>query len=234
MDALISAGLVRIFIGLEAATQNMLDKLYKRLSKKTMSDTLSWLLTKNIDVEISFINFLPFNSIRDIKENVLFFSQWGLDILRSLGNRLKPYPGTFLHDALKREGIYKRDGFFYDYVKNNVDSRVDTLYEIIQPLIPFFSLVSHKLQSVKSLLWREKEIIRDFNFFHEQLLSLQNKIVCEMKDIFLFLTEELEKIQKVDINNFRNVVYQDVIKKSEWWLSILLEIKKHMKKEFIL
>ena len=55
-----------------------------------------------------------------------------------------------------------------------------------------------------------------------------------MKDIFLFLTEELEKIQKEDINNFRNVVYQDVIKKSEWWLSILLEIKKHMKKEFIL
>lgn len=231
VDALISAGLVRIFIGLEAATQNILDKLDKKISRENMENTLSWLLSKNVDVEISFINFLPINTLADIKENVIFFSQWGLDILRSVGNRLEPYPGTPFYHQLKIQGNLKRVGFSYDYRKNTTDTRVDILYEIIEPTIPYLALISHKLRSVKTLFWKNKAILANSEFLYEQLLSLQKSIVYEVRDIFMALIDELEKYEKVDKEKLKSNVTDMLSKESEWWLSCILELKNIIKHE---
>ncbi len=231
VDALISSGLVRIFLGLEAASQDILDKLGKKIDRNIIEKTLNWLCIKNIDIEISFINFLPFNSLRDVKENVIFFSQWGFDTLRSLGNRLEPYPGTFFHHALGKEGNLKRNGFFYDYVINKVDPRVDILYEIIQPSIPYFSLISHRIRSIKNLLWRKRDFINFFVLFYEQLRSLQRAIVYEMRDIYLTLINEIEKQQKVDVNILSNEVFHDIATNTELWLSQLIEIENRIKQE---
>ena len=233
IEELISSGLIRIFVGLEAATQEILDKLDKRISKKIMEERLTWLLTKNIDIEISFINFLPFNTLKDIRENINFFSQWGLDILRSLGNRLEPYPGTAIHDALRMEGNLARNGFFYNYIRNTVDPKVDVLYNIIQPSIPFLALISHQLRTTKTLFWKKKTLLKNFDIFYNYILLLQKAIVFEVRELFLILIDYLEHHEKIDINQLRSEIYEVITAKAEKWLSFLLEIKKQIKQEVL-
>ena len=229
VDELISAGLIRIFIGLEAATQEILDKLDKQINKKIMEETLTWLLSKGIDIEISFINFLPFNTLKDIEENIRFFSQWGVDILRSLGNRLEPYPGTSLHDKLKKEKNLVRDGFSYDYIANTIDPRVDVLYRIIQPSIPFFALISHQLRATKTLLWKKRSTVKNFNVFYDHIHSLQRAVVFEGRDLILSLIDYLKEHEKVNISELRNEIYEIITEEAERWLSFLLEIKRKIK-----
>jgi radical SAM superfamily enzyme YgiQ (UPF0313 family) len=194
-----------------------------------MDETLTWLLGKSLDIEISFINFLPFNTLEDIKENIKFFSQLGLDTLRSLGNRLEPYPGTLLHDKLKRDGNLTRNGFSYDYIANTIDSRVDTLYYIIQPSIPFLALISYQLRSAKTLFWKKKFVAKNFNVFYDHVHSLQQAIVFEVRDLFLALIDYLERHEKININDLRNEIYETITTESEKWLSYLLEIKRKIK-----
>jgi radical SAM superfamily enzyme YgiQ (UPF0313 family) len=231
IDALISAGLVRIFIGLEAATQKILDQLDKRISRKIIESTMEWLLKKNIDVEISFINFLPFNTLEDIRENVLFFSNLGIDTLRSLGNRLEPYPGTSIHDVLRNKRNLRRTDFSYDYIGNTVDSRIDIFYKIIEPSIPFLALVSYQLRYVKTFLRKIHQFVKAFEKPYNNFISLQKVIVFEVRDILLKLIEYLRKNKDIDIEPIIKELYQTLVQKTEQWLSLLMDLKKNLEKE---
>ncbi|MCP4368567.1 MAG: radical SAM protein [Deltaproteobacteria bacterium] len=231
VDALKLAGLVRIFVGLEAVTQRILDRLDKGINKKIMEDTITWLLTKKIDIEISFINFLPFNTLEDTRENVIFFSQWGIDTLKSIGNRLEPYPGTLLYFELENEGNLRRDGFSYDYITNTVDTRVDILYGIINPSIQYLAFVSYKLRLVKTFLWKVDQFVTNFEILYNKILNLQKVIVFEVRNIFLNLIESLEKNEKYNVEFLREELNQTIISRVEWWLSCLIEIRNRIKQE---
>ncbi len=183
---LVDSGLVRIFLGVEAADDEILERMNKKITREQIEKILNTLADEDIDVEISFINFLPFNTLEHIENNIKFFSEWNVDILRSIGNRLEPYPGTeFYNELMLSNNLYRLEYSYY-FKKNFVDERVNILYDYVEDLIPYWGIVSIYLQKLKSFLWKEVPIdVRQI--YRQKMLDLQQAIMQEVKDYFLHI-----------------------------------------------
>lgn len=231
LDSLVSAGLIRVFVGLEAATQTVLDRIDKKTRLSTIEDKMTLLLAKNVDMEISFVNFFPFNTLEDIKENISFFSQWGIDTLRSVGNRLEPYPGTAVYDELQEQGNLRRVDFSFDYLANTTDPRTDTLWEVIRTSVPYLALVSYQIRSIKSYFRKVEEVIDNSGHYYTRIIEVERKIVSELKDLLLDIICDLEKSKEVETKHLNLEFTATVVTKTKHWLSYLIEIRKCIRKE---
>jgi len=232
------SGLVQVFIGAESASQRVLNRIKKGIKIKQIEDTIVMLSEAGLDIEVSFINFLPDNTLEDIEKNVNFFSKFGLDILRSLINRLKPYPGTEIYKILKKNDNLIDEFPYYKYNRNTVDERVDRLYNIVSLGLSTYNIVSYKLKELKRLLRKKllesklnPNIYRINNETRNIIYNLQCKITKEASSIFrealIFVKNHNSSLNDV---NFARELYNFVYKQSKVWLERILFLLEILKK----
>jgi len=100
------AGLRSAFIGLEAASQEMLDRYHKRTSVEQNRWVLSFLRAHGVEtVTNGFIMFSPYSSLADVRANGRFLLDTGQASFWNLTGRLQLFPGVKLVDALRRDGL---------------------------------------------------------------------------------------------------------------------------------
>ncbi len=226
IDHLIDSGMVRIFLGVEAADDEILEKMNKKITRKQIEKVLNNLTEKGIDVEISFINFLPFNTIEHIENNIRFFSEWNVDILRSIGNRLEPYPGTEFYNELAEANNLFRTEYFYDFRKNSVDNRVNILYDYIKDLIPYWGVISIYLQKLKSFLWRSPESVRQK--YRGEILALQKSLMEETKSYLLNIMSCIKKEQLTPCAQYSKVEHENLLRN---FLAMIIDLQIRIKEE---
>ncbi len=115
IKSLAEAGLVRVFLGVENASNQSL-KRYNKLLKLGEVE-VAWNLLKRygINIHIGYIVFEPYSTLEDIRENIQYL--YTLGKLFRIGVILEPprvIPGSGLYYNLVKDGLLETSLNFYD------------------------------------------------------------------------------------------------------------------------
>jgi radical SAM superfamily enzyme YgiQ (UPF0313 family) len=153
------AGLRQVFLGAEAADQEILRYLGKWFSPARIAQAAETLEALGIDYTMSFINFTPKTELRHLAANAAFFSQFSTDMIPGLLNRYQVYGGTPLYRELKESGLLVGSFPVLDYVGD--DRRVDVLYALCtQTLGPLLELSRSIKKATRIAALQEKVALR--------------------------------------------------------------------------
>jgi radical SAM superfamily enzyme YgiQ (UPF0313 family) len=105
-----SAGLARVFVGVESADESTLNRLNKRyaLKGRKLFDALNVLVDMELDVIPGIIAFDPFvtpdhlSSVLAVMEHLKFYSP------SMLTSPLRAFPGTRIHQVLEEQGLLRK------------------------------------------------------------------------------------------------------------------------------
>lgn len=114
------AGLVQVFLGVEAGVQSMLDRFNKGVTVEQNRRAVSVIRELGIEPVIGFILFDQDTTVQELLDNLTFLkeiglTQGGLNSRLDVLNRLEVYPGTPVEQKLRAEGNLTGDFTAYDY-----------------------------------------------------------------------------------------------------------------------
>lgn len=189
LDLLIRAGLVRVFLGTENASEESLKNYKKNITPSSSICAFDKLKKKNINVHIGHIVFEPRSTIKDIKANIEFL--YSLNKLYRLGVILEPprmIPGSAMLKELQEENLINSNLNYENttYSFNFKDIKVNDLFSYIRELF---------LQKLKKR-WYEFEYYCVSGLLLIDLAKKESKRnVLNDKKIknFIYLTEKSNK-----------------------------------------
>jgi radical SAM superfamily enzyme YgiQ (UPF0313 family) len=114
--ALKAAGLERVFLGLEAGSDEGLRLLNKWSDTSVSLTAIDVLRTLDIAISFGFINFHPDATTATLKDNIEFLAALGFAYPATLCTRLNAYPGTPIWGTLMEAGRLHGDPLFPSYV----------------------------------------------------------------------------------------------------------------------
>lgn len=137
LDLLVKAGLVRVFLGTENASEECLKNYKKNTTASASISAFEKLKKKNINVHIGHIVFEPRSTINDIRANIEFL--YALNKLYRLGVILEPprmIPGSAMLEELQEENLINSNLNYENttYSFNFKDTRVNDLFSYIREL----------------------------------------------------------------------------------------------------
>jgi len=97
------AGCHLIFYGIESGSQRILDAMRKGITIRQIEETIKRTNQERIDTYGAFILGWPGETIQEINKTITFAKNLDLDF--SQFSIATPYPGTFLYDKIKEEGL---------------------------------------------------------------------------------------------------------------------------------
>lgn len=97
------AGCHLIFYGIESGSQRILDAMRKGITIGQIEEAIKWTNQARIDTYGAFILGWPGETIQEINKTITFAKNLDLDF--SQFSIATPYPGTFLYDKVKEEGL---------------------------------------------------------------------------------------------------------------------------------
>jgi radical SAM superfamily enzyme YgiQ (UPF0313 family) len=115
------AGLSRVFLGIESASQRQLDTYNKMVTVEDNRRALALLEELGIQVSIGMIMFDPDTTVDELNANLEFlrraFGSWAKvkERVARPWNRLEVYAGTPIEKILREQGRLKGDYIHYDY-----------------------------------------------------------------------------------------------------------------------
>ncbi len=216
-------GVRQVLVGLESASQDILDKLNKGITLDDHKKALFILDKYEIDSTISFINFTPWSTLEQIEENVSYFLQLGINLLQGMLNRFQIYDGTFLADELKKEGLAY--GEFPNKRYRALDERVDELYEIMEKHFNPYLFIAYQLKILERkfrLAFFDAETNGDRNQIirvKKYRMMYRNMMQMIMREAVLQFLAALESVKngvKSDVCVFSNVKEKVLAKSNEW------------------
>jgi radical SAM superfamily enzyme YgiQ (UPF0313 family) len=220
-------GVRQVLVGLESASQEILDKLRKGITLDHHKKALFILDKYEIDSTISFINFTPWSTLEQIEENVSYFLQLKVNLIQGMLNRFQIYDGTFLANELKREGLVH--GTFPNQHYRTLDERVDNLYQIIEKNLNPYLFIAYQLKILERELrialfdaetdGDNDQIIR-VNKYRIMYKNMMQMIMDEAVSQFLTVLELLKSGVKTDEYFFKNVKEKVLGKSNEWYKMI--------------
>ena len=147
------AGLVQVFLGVEAGVQTMLDRFNKGVTVEENRRAVSIIRNLGIEPVIGFILFDPDTSVQELLDNLTFLksiglTEGGLNSRLDVLNRLEVYPGTPVEQDLKLRG--NLGGDFTDYRYRFRDPVVSAVYHALRT----FQKVSIPLRRAFTSLFR--------------------------------------------------------------------------------
>lgn len=148
------AGLSSAFIGLEAGSQQMLERYHKRTSVDQNHWVLSFLQSHGVQtVTNGFIMFSPHSTLDDVRANARFLLETDQASFWNLTGRLQLFPGVKLIDTLRADGLLLptyRHQRVHDY------SFVDPLVAL---LVDRLSFVEHPTPLRENLMVRYMRMV---------------------------------------------------------------------------
>lgn len=152
-------GLRAVEVGIESASQNVLDRLAKDTTVSQNYDTIRLLEEHNIKTFLDFIMFDAFSSLSDLEHNLRFLGEVGFDTYLPwdhLFNSLTPYLGT----AIRNEYEHK---IHYAWAEDSLpepaeliqDERVQQVFVEFLKIKPMLSHLKDALEAIESDLSRD-------------------------------------------------------------------------------
>lgn len=132
IEILKKAGFSYVYLGIEGFSSNSLRVYQKTANVKHNKLALSFLEKNEIPVDIGFINFNPYSTFEDLRENVLNLQEFGLAYLQYILTFLFVFRGTHLYKRVKEDHLlYKDDGvedfLCYHYLNPKIERIADYL-----------------------------------------------------------------------------------------------------------
>jgi len=154
-----TAGLQRVFLGVESTDQAELDTLRKDQSVAIIFQALDILKRLKIHVEIGFILFTPWSTLKSLANKRQFLEEFGPHATASLGSYLSIVPGTELEGSLRASGLVR--GEWPSYRFEFQDRRASILFGLVQR-----ELVSPWNETLQKLLNRQWSQENDWSIKH--------------------------------------------------------------------
>jgi radical SAM superfamily enzyme YgiQ (UPF0313 family) len=145
-----AVGVRHVLLGIESGSQEILDYFNKGITIQEIQKAVEILKQLDIDIRVSFINFTPLTTIKQLKENVIFYLSLETNILQGLLNRLQPYGGTPLGEQLKQTGLVT--GKFPNCSCILPDRKVNLTYEIARKSLGTFLATANELNKLERTL----------------------------------------------------------------------------------
>jgi len=135
LNALADAGLVRVFLGVENASEKSQIIFRKPIRKDSFIEIREKLNRLNVNIHIGYITFEPFSTIDDIQMNIEYLYKMGK--LFRLGVILEPVrviPGSFMHKKILESGLMGADVHYQDitYGYKFLNGDVERLFKKIK------------------------------------------------------------------------------------------------------
>lgn len=131
LELLVKAGLEKVLIGFEAGNQNGLRLFNKRATVEDNLRVIELLNRHKIFTSYGFINFHPYSTFSDLRDNANFLrGRIGYN-LRRYCTRLELYSGAAIKEELKKDGLLSKN---YDYKSGDLYE-----YEYVNPKVSTFA-----------------------------------------------------------------------------------------------
>ncbi|GKX30387.1 hypothetical protein SH1V18_28670 [Vallitalea longa] len=222
LEKLNEIGLSIIFIGFESFNNNDL-KLYNKIATCKENINAVRLINKSllknkhgfmIDLQYGFINFNPYSTLENIKENVNYLRKFELKLTpKILLSKIAVHHGTAIHKRLVKDNLCSSEVKFYDSTIEYkfVDSKVNRLYNILHN---FFKDIDFGNYDHYSILYNRyinlygiTDFIVSLNKTYKQYLILQSdfcfNIFCEAIQNINIINEN-----KYDYNFNENITFE--------------------------
>lgn len=224
-------GVRQILLGVESATQEILEYFNKKITPKQVLNAVNILEDLNIDVTVSFINFTPISTLKHLRENLYFLVNLKLNILQGLLNRFQVYKGTPLGEKMFSSD--KLLGNFPNFSYKTIDERVDIVYDIVQKTLGTFLSTAFELKKIERNLrmvlfqaeinnnFDEIRLLRNMKNLYRKMVT---KIMEEASDIFKKIIDFAETKYVNDKNEVKRFTYEirDISASSyENWLNMV-------------
>ena len=223
---LYDAGLRQVLLGLESASQRILDYLGKGTTPDDGVRAVNVLTKLGIDPVVSFINFTPETTIEDLRHNLDYFSGLKVIFLQGLLNRLQVYKGTDIESRLRKEGILRGDSL-NPYYKIK-DERVEMVYHISTKSLGKLLSIAYEIKRVERA-FRLQIFLRDFEGLDcKRLLDRKKKfndcvelILEECSKIFLHIIDHVEAADFNHVDSFINEMKGRLKISYDEWMQII-------------
>lgn len=205
MHTLKNAGFSYVYLGIEGFSTNSLKTYQKTATVEHNMYALSFLEKHSVPVDIGFINFNPYSSFEDLRENAINLKKFDLAYLQFLLTFLFVYRGTRLYNKVKEDGLLYKDGGIKDYLCYHYrDSQVEDVADY---------LIKKKKYLEKKGIMDEGYYIVYFRKKSAQLLNLLKQYNHYDTDIENLVAKTSILIEK-DRDLINNVA-------CEWFINIL-------------
>jgi radical SAM superfamily enzyme YgiQ (UPF0313 family) len=210
-------GVRNILLGIESGDQKMLDRFDKRITVEQIIKAIETLQQLDIDITVSFINFTPWTTLEQLKDNIRFFASLKVNVLQGFLNRFQVYGGTPLGNQMIETGHVQ--GRFPNFSYQSLDKRIDLVYEIAKKSLGTFLGTADELNKIQRRI-RKKTFRAELeggkeetDFLLEeknQYVKLMTKIVDEAADLLLDIidfasSKESENVTNVNMYSERMV-----------------------------
>lgn len=117
-----NSGFSYVYLGIEGFNSKSLRVYQKSATVEHNKKALSVLEENGIPVDIGFINFHPYVSFNDLRENVQNLQKYNLAYLQYILTFLFVFRGTSLYGRLKEDGLLYRDNGVEDFLCYHYDN----------------------------------------------------------------------------------------------------------------
>jgi len=141
LSALASAGLNRIYLGIESGAQSALDRWNKHASVDANRRAIELCRRLGLHVEAGLILYDPDTTLEEIRQSIEFMEETGTFDLPNLLARMEIRAGIDLEAKLEAEGRLSREDFTNPEYRIS-DPRVEVYWknvtDLISPLVPVY------------------------------------------------------------------------------------------------
>lgn len=208
------AGFDDYFIGIESFSQSQLDFYNKNTKVQQNIDALKILKDCNVRIEIGFLPFEPYVTLKELQESIEVLSE--SDIFHninytqeffSVSSKLFLTKGTRIYDCVKQEGLLFNNDIGYRFVYDDVDK----YYRLIEQWATvMYDCRKFRFLIDKSLFFQLGDCEKKLRLLYSELLY---KDILVMKQLLHVTLEQAETILRQSVKEIMQIIknYYEVI-----------------------
>ncbi|MDY6854917.1 MAG: radical SAM protein [Thermodesulfobacteriota bacterium] len=218
------AGLDRVIVGIESASQSALNVLNKKTTLNDYYHVIRILEKNNIVLHMGFMMFQPYSCFKGLRLNAEFLKRSNhACFFQHFSNRMELYPGVAIFKRLAKDEMiiskeeYKR-GYLYRFVEQNVGKLARNLSPIRRNMLDLDRLL---LDTDIRINNEDDELLK--KNLVDQYRELRNQISTKNMDFFLRSVEVAESGWKQNVFDELKYEYLEEIEKTGNVLISLVE-----------
>jgi radical SAM superfamily enzyme YgiQ (UPF0313 family) len=218
------AGLDRVIVGIESASQSALNVLNKKSTPNDYYHVIRILAQHNIVLHMGFMMFQPYSCFEGIRLNAEFLKKANhACFFQHFSNRMELYPGVAIFKRLARDDMiiskdeYKR-GYLYRFAEPNIGKLARGLSPIRRKMVDLDRL----LLDTDIRISKENDELSKKNFIDEYI-ELRNEFSTKNIEFFLRSVEIAESGWDLNVFDELKYEYLDEIEKKRNVLRSLLK-----------
>ena len=182
-----TAGLKRVYVGIESGSQKILDKMNKKTTVEDNKKAIDLLKELEIDFSYGFMMFTPWTVDEDVEDNLKMLCYLGKVQMNKLFHELLLIKGTKAYEeVIENTKVYrKRDSGYYSY---------PSLTENIRKIREIGEILEYEKIDFMQKLWFLYKWLRQLNFSSSRdIKDLESLVDNLFINIFKYLWERVKE-----------------------------------------